>query len=370
MKLLIATDNYPPRYDGISRFLQETIPALAKDHDVHVLAPDYGESAELAPTTKIPLQRLRVGDYHPPRLKPLTAWKHVREADAIFLQSLGSIGTPVLIAAKLQKKKIVLFTHSIEWELVPRSTKSRTAHRLLPRILKWIDSLLYNSIDLLLMPSESVSEQYYWNRIDNKRRIIRLGVDKDKFKPPRSKNKAKRELGLDEEAYIIGYHGRLAHEKDLKTLLRAYTRFRRSNPETNTHLLVVGDGLREIRDMLEREGVTVTGFVADPAPMLQAMDVYVMPSTTETTCLSVVEAMSSALPVISTPVGYVHNYITHEKTGYFFEEKNDYELAKRLEELQNTKTRKQIGQAARRSITKKFSWQKTRDQLREVFTQL
>ena len=370
MKLLIATDNYPPRYDGISRFLQEIIPALNQEHDVHVLAPNYGESPQLAPTTKIRAQRIRVGDYHPPRLKPYLVYKHVREADAVFIQSLGSIGAPALIAAWLLKKKIVLFTHSIEWELVPKSTQSTLIHRLFPGIIKAIDRFLYKRIDLLIMPAENVSELYYWNRIDNKRVIVQLGVDKKRFTPPRSKQKAKRELGLDPEAYIVGYHGRLAHEKDLKTLLRAYLRLKRSMPQQKTHLLIVGDGLREIRDLLERETVTVTGFVEDPAPLLQAMDVYVMPSTTETTCLSVVEAMSSALPVISTPVGFIKTYIKDEHNGFFFEERNDYELQKKLEELTDKKLRKKVGQQARADITKRFSWDTTREQITDVFRNL
>ena len=45
MKLLIATDNYPPRYDGISRFLQEIIPSLKESHDVSVIAPDFGPTS-------------------------------------------------------------------------------------------------------------------------------------------------------------------------------------------------------------------------------------------------------------------------------------------------------------------------------------
>lgn len=370
MKLLVATDNYAPRYDGISRFLKEVVPALAQEHDVHVVAPDYGPSNDEAPTTKIPIKRLQVGDYHPPKLKPIKIWRLVRQADAVFIQSLGSIGLPALIAARLQNKKVVLFTHAIEWELVPRSTERAFLHRVLPRIIKGLDKLLYGWIDLLVMPADNISELYYWNRIDTKRVIVPLGVDAKEFRPPRSKGKQKERAGLDRDAYVIGYHGRIAHEKDLKTLLRAYTRFRRSNPDVKTHLLVVGDGLREIRDVLEREGVTVTGFVEEPAPLLQAMDVYVMPSTTETTCLSVLEAMSTGLPVVSTPVGYVRDYITDAKNGYFFPERGEYELSRKLEELLDKNQREKIGRKARESITKRFSWDETRKQILDVFERL
>jgi hypothetical protein len=41
-KLLIATDNFLPRWDGIARFLSEIIPRLAAHYEITVIAPDCG----------------------------------------------------------------------------------------------------------------------------------------------------------------------------------------------------------------------------------------------------------------------------------------------------------------------------------------
>ena len=42
MKLLIASDAFIPRWDGVARFLYEIIPLL-KEYEITVVAPDYGE---------------------------------------------------------------------------------------------------------------------------------------------------------------------------------------------------------------------------------------------------------------------------------------------------------------------------------------
>ena len=42
-KLLIATDSFLPRWDGIARFLNEIIPLLVEKYDVTVIAPKFGK---------------------------------------------------------------------------------------------------------------------------------------------------------------------------------------------------------------------------------------------------------------------------------------------------------------------------------------
>lgn len=370
MKILIATDNYPPRYDGISRFLTEITPALSKEYDVHVLAPDFGPTEDSWPVTKLSVSRIRVGDFHPSSLHFFKIFKIVRKFDVVFLQALGPVGGLALLAAKILRKKIVLYTHSIEWELVPRSLSNQWLWRILPGFIKGLDRIFYRWIHLLIMPSKSVSELYYWNKIDNKRVIINLGVDVDKFKPAKSKSAAKRKVGLEEEVIVVGYHGRLAREKDLRTLMRSFVQLRARNQDKRFHLLIVGDGLREIRQMLERDDVTVTGFQEDVVPFLQAMDLYVMPSLTETSCLSVMEAMSCGLSVVSTPVGYVKDYISDGENGLLFPEKDTIVLLKQLESLLDGRRRSKFGRAARRTMVEKFSWDTTRKEILEVFERL
>ena len=96
------------------------------------------------------------------------------------------------------------------------------------------------------------------------------------------------------------------------------------------------------------------------------MDVYVMPSLTETSCLSVMEAMSCSLPVISTPVGFVNDYIEDGKNGFFFPSRNSFALYLKLKNLKNYELREEIGIRARRTIIEKFEFEKTKKEIVET----
>ena len=94
--------------------------------------------------------------------------------------------------------------------------------------------------------------------------------------------------------------------------------------------------------------------------MLQAMDIYVLPSLTETTSISTLEAMSCGLPVVVTPVGYVKHYIKDGKNGLLFPKKNSGMLAKKLNLLiKEERLRNKLGAEARKTVIKSFNWEKT-----------
>ena len=163
----------------------------------------------------------------------------------------------------------------------------------------------------------------------------------------------------------MGYYQsvhRLSPEKDVKTLLRGFLRTK------GTTLLVVGAGATDIENSLKRRNVIMVGAQDNVVPYLQAMDIYVMPSLTETTCLSVLEAMSCGLPVISTPVGYVRDYIENGKNGYIFPKGDSYSLALAINKLAvDSILRERIGITARTSVQTRFTWDKTRTRIKEIF---
>ncbi len=93
------------------------------------------------------------------------------------------------------------------------------------------------------------------------------------------------------------------------------------------------------------------------------MDIYCLPSLTETTSLSTLEAMSCELPVISTPVGFIKDYITPKKTGLFFKAGDSYALSRIIEKLDGDKELQEtMGKAARKMVQEYFSWQQRAQQ--------
>jgi glycosyltransferase involved in cell wall biosynthesis len=285
----------------------------------------------------------------------------VKDADVVFSQTIGPVGVTAIKMAKRYKKPLAAYTHSIEWELVPRAMGSTILKKYGQLLAKRTAKKMYNSCDLLIMPSQSISELFLWNNIRTKSAIVNLGVDIKKFVPvdDEQKKDLREQLGFSTHDIIIGYHGRIGHEKDLITLLRAFTRLQQTN--NNIKLLIVGDGVESIkRQLSSRQGVILAGAKNNPVPYLQAMDIYCMPSLTETTCLSALEAMSCQLAVVSTEVGFIKSYIRNGYNGLFFEKQNQYPLAKNIQRLiSDAEFRKTLGVNARKTVVEQFSWDKT-----------
>jgi len=362
-KLVIATDNFLPRWDGIARFLSEIIPRLVENYEITVIAPDYGtyEDPNIK-LIKIPLMKvLHVGDFKIPKIRKHLIDDVVKDADLVFTQTIGSVGSTAINSAKKYHKPIASFIHSIEWELVPRAVAAVLLKKYAQAVAKGFSKKTYNKCDLLIMPSHNVEELFLWNNIRTKSSIVHLGVDTQKFHPvsPEQKLALRGQLGFDASDIIIGYHGRISREKDLITLLRAFTRLQNNN--SRLKLLILGDGIESIKKQLSsRPGVILVGSKNDPVPYLQVMDIYSLTSLTETTCLSMLEAMSCELAVVSTEVGFMKSYIRDGYNGLFFQKQNPFHLAKNIQRLiDDDKMRERLGENARKTVVEKFSWDKT-----------
>nr|MCK4930265.1 glycosyltransferase [Nanoarchaeota archaeon] len=186
-RLLIATDNFLPRWDGIARFLSEIIPRLKYKYDITIIAPDFGpceaEKDKVIRLVKMPITKFRIGDFNPARFDYKTIKREVRRADIVFSQTIGSIGMLAIITAKRNRKKVISFIHSIEWELVARAIGLTLLMKYLRVLTKFFVRKIYNKSSLLIVPSENIAEMLTWQKIKTKKKVIHLGVDTKKFVP-------------------------------------------------------------------------------------------------------------------------------------------------------------------------------------------
>lgn len=363
MKLLIATDNFLPRWDGIARFLSEIIPRL--EMDVTVVSPDYGLTAMDLKIQRVlvPTRRNAFGDYTPAQYRPGLIEPAVKKADVVFSQTIGPVGMLAHRYARKHKKPLVAFIHSIEWELVPKALDTSLLKRLAYPLMKLYTRYLYNKCSLLIVPSENIADMLTWQRISTPKKVVHLGVDHKKFTRG-NKKEARKALGIPEDAFVVGFHGRLGYEKNLLTLSRAFMNLKAKNKR----LLVVGEGVEKLRLRLQKvKGILLPGKQTNVVLYLQAMDVYVMPSFTETTSLAVLEAMACELPIVASPVGFIQQYIADGTNGYFFETKNWYNLSRKLQVLHDdVLLREKLGKAARKTILSQFNWEETAKGIREA----
>lgn len=369
-RILIATDNFLPRWDGIARFLYEIIPKIGDSFEITVICPEF-------PGEKIRFDNVRIY-YFKPFLKVADisiafpernfVKSLVKESDIIFSQTIGPIGARVVNMARKENKKIVAYVHSVEWELFSKSIGG-IMKNIIYRGTKIYAKSFYNKCNEIMVPSEEIAEIFDWMRIMPRKEIVHLGTNSGKFCPAVDKALAKTKLNLPPDKLVIGYVGRIAREKDVLTLYHAFVRIRKEYQ--NAVLLIIGNGLKELIDVMSKKNVIILPAQNDIVPYYQAMDIFVQPSLTETTSLTVMEAMSCGLPIVSTKVGFIKNYIVKDVNGMFFEKQNAYSLSTKLEILiTNKDLREKLGKNARETIVNHYQWEHTAQKIKKILLEL
>jgi glycosyltransferase involved in cell wall biosynthesis len=231
---------------------------------------------------------------------------------------------------------------------------------------------LYQSVltrfDLVVHGSRAQS--HFWDiasasRTHEKSTVIYNGVDSAYFDPVEAFEAAKRlraSLGVKPGALLLGSVGRLAPEKNHEVLLSTLRRLRVAR--VDAHLVIAGNGpLREqlLRRAVQLEiadRVNLVGEFEDVRPVLAAMDVFVLPSTSvESFSNAALEAMSMGRPVILSDIGGAREMIDDGVEGYVV---SATELSARLPAIiaalyADTRKRQGMGAAARARVVNRFS---------------
>lgn len=137
--------------------------------------------------------------------------------------------------------------------------------------------------------------------------------------------------GLPPEAYVITAVGRLSTEKRFDLYLQTCSRLARLIP--HARFLLVGGGkqeanLKALQSKLGlQERVIFTGLTRDMAAIYAATDLVMLTSDTEGTPHVLLEAMGSDIPVVSTRVGGVPEFVTHDVSGLLVPAGDSHALA-------------------------------------------
>lgn len=358
-RLLIATDTFLPRRDGISVFISRIIPHLLERFEVTVVAPGFGPiEAKGYELVTVPVNRRVFGEFRFTRKTPVLR-SLVEKADIVFTHTIGPIAKICAEEARDRDIPCVAYVHSHEWELIPRYLNLKRMRWLAERFVIARMRRVYGRMNLIIVPSKDESLLFQTHGIHVPTRVVPVGIDPYRFVENANKVEAKQNLGLDHTHTVIGYTGRISYEKDLETLLRAFLWVKRGNEKTT--LLIVGSGIQELEEKIaSKRGVVHVKSVADVTPYLQAMDMYVMPSLTETSSLSTLEAMSCKLPVITTRVGLMKHYIKDGVNGFTFVRGDWMTLARTIKKVAaDAMMRNRLGEEARKTVLNGFVLEKT-----------
>jgi glycosyltransferase involved in cell wall biosynthesis len=217
--------------------------------------------------------------------------------------------------------------------------------------------MTHNRLRFNLIKSGSVEEAYYF-AIDRKaitaanqviilceifRPILKkLGAEDEKMTTVYTGiDFQAQEIKPNTEKTVITCVSRLRPRKGHKYLLEAFSLIK--NQFTNVELRIVGDG--EMREELEKQArelqlnnVVFLGRRTDIAELLSQSDIFVLPTTSDTLPISVIEAMLAGQAIITTYCGGIPEIIQDQQTGLIVNPADSKQLAEKLQQLLQDET--------------------------------
>jgi L-malate glycosyltransferase len=241
--------------------------------------------------------------------------------------------------------------------------------RALRKVFHWSDCVVANSTAAAqtLITNEKVDP----SRV----RIVRNGVDLTRFR--RNGHQTKLRLGFERRTgtLLVGVIANLRPEKDHTTLFDAIPRVVAQAP--NTRFLIIGEGPREadlrvyVRDKGISSYVNFLGHREDIPDLLAEIDIVVLPTSSESLPNVLLEAMSSARPVIASAVGGCLEVIQDGKTGLLVPPADAEALTRAiLALLQKPDVRDRISRAARHSVEEDFEINAAARKLEAVYDEM
>jgi glycosyltransferase involved in cell wall biosynthesis len=222
----------------------------------------------------------------------------------------------------------------------------------------WANVLTFARNDRILAVSEEVRRSIRYPR---GLRFLRMppvetvhhGAELAAVDPLPSDNGVRAELGIPDEAPLVGTVANLKGHKGLDRLLEAAQEVRRRVP--GVRFVIVGQGPKESElrtrasELNVADVVTFTGFRADARRIAASFDVFVLSSLHEGLSIAMVEAMALGRPVVVTRVGGLPEVVEHGKEGFLVPPGDPGALAAGIVQvLSDADLRHRLGAAARR----------------------
>jgi len=315
------TDCYKPVINGVTHFISLHKRVLESwGHEVYVFTlGNEGYPDDEPNVIRSPAVPLSDTGYH------LSFWYSRRARQLAETMDVLHVHHPFL--AGRQAVRIVqdtglplVFTNHTRYHLqaryylpfIPDELSDGFLKAYLPRFTTWCD--------LVIAPSQGVARWLRSIGVEALIEVIPNGVEVERIAhPPAPLTKA--DLGLPETAVVAISVGRIAPDKNLDFLLRAFSRAAAEAP--NLYLFVVGDGpKREDLEEIARwaglaERVRFVGAVPyEEVPNWLAMaDFFVISSMAESHPLAVLEALAAGLPVLAIPSSGIEESIADGENG-------------------------------------------------------
>lgn len=255
----------------------------------------------------------------------------------------------------------------LEWKDHLVDYKYSLFHFLALYIEKWKN----RTADYITVESEVIKKELASNGIDvDKIFVTYNAVDPEKFyKDENAYHEIRIELGIEKDVILVGYVGSYAFYHDSIRMLKA-AKILRDKGITNIKWLLIGDGkdkpvcekYAKENGLIEDKTVLILPFQPkEKIPcFLSAMDVTILPGSTDIICPIKVMEYMAAKSVVLIPDYECNREIIDGTNGLLFEPGSEESIAEMLISLSGNKELcKNLGESARRTVIEKLTWDKT-----------
>lgn len=310
-RVLMVSDVYFPRVNGVSTSIATFRHALhAFDIDVRLLVPDYGEEIDRVAEPGI----VRVPGRKVPRDPEdrLVSWRRMRAAamreaascDLIHIQTPFIAHYAGVGAARRFDRPLLLTYHTFFEEYLHHYAPFLPAS-LLRGLARRVSRSQCNAVDAVVVPSTAMRDRLGAYGVTAPLHVLPTGIPVEVFGLGDGR-RFRHEHGIDDEAPVALFIGRVAHEKNIGFLVDVAARV--SNALPRFVLVIAGEGpaMAELQRDTARRGLSHAVRFVGYLDRQQALhdcyagaDAFVFASRTETQGLVLLEAMASGLPVVA-----------------------------------------------------------------------
>lgn len=373
LRAAVVTETYPPEVNGVALTIDRLVRGLQdRNHDIQLVRPrqaraeqpENAERFEEVLMRGLPIPRyphLRMGL---PAKKALLAMWTLRRPDLVHIATEGPLGWSALQAARKLR--------------LPVSTDFRTNFHAYSRHygMGWLQKPIaaylrkfHNLSHYTMVPTAGLQASLAGLGFE-RLLVVARGVDTQRFNPVHRSEALRASWGVQPDEQVVLSVGRLAPEKNLDLLARAFKAMQAVNPRLR--LVVVGDGPeREAFGALCANAVMAgprSGM--DLAQHYASADIFLFPSLTETYGNVTPEAMASGLAVLTYDYAAGAELIRHGENGLLAPFADDAAFVRRAADLAaNPALVGQVRQGARAS-TLEQDWIHIVRQVEDVWTRL
>lgn len=316
-------------------------------------------------------------------------WRRRHDYDLIYVPGFRVIGVSAVVFAKLFRKHCVLRGVSCG-EMTGAffdsgAERSSALMRGLLRLFLTLRNALLRGADRWVAISHDLEDELRACGVPAaKVACIPNAVDVAHFSPVSTDDalglRATLAPSVPPDSLLAIYTGRLVRYKGIMPLLQAWTLLMAEGAGLNpAHLLLVGGGGLDIHNcedearafVAENGLATLVHFVGDVsnvADYLQASDLFVFPTENEAFGISLIEAMACGLPVVSTDVGGISDYLSDDVNGLVFAPGDSEALAASVRRMvSDVALRQRLGDAALETVRTRFASDLVADRYAELF---